>query len=89
MRKSTRVNLDGLLDHIQRYRVVTFFGVPAMYRMILEHDRIDYYDLGSLRCCFSGGDVLPVEVAERWFKKFGKLLRRELRAEERKKLEES
>jgi long-chain acyl-CoA synthetase len=67
-----RVNLDGLFDHIQRYEVLTFFGVPAMYRMILEHDRLDHYDLGSLKYCFSGGDVLPTEVAERWLKKFGK-----------------
>jgi long-chain acyl-CoA synthetase len=67
-----RVNLDGLFDHIQRYQVLTFFGVPAMYRMILEHDRVDYYNLSSLKYCFSGGDVLPTEVAERWLKKFGK-----------------
>jgi len=67
-----RVNLDGLFDHIQRYKVLTFFGVPAMYRMILEHDRIDHYDLSSLQYCFSGGDVLPAEVAERWLKNFGK-----------------
>lgn len=67
-----KVNLDGILDHIQRYRALTFFGVPAMYRMILEHDRIDYYDLSSLQYCFSGGDVMPLEVAERWLKKFGK-----------------
>jgi long-chain acyl-CoA synthetase len=67
-----RVNLDGLFDHIQRYQVLTFFGVPAMYRMILEHDRVDYYNLRSLQYCFSGGDVLPAEVAERWLKKFGK-----------------
>jgi len=67
-----RVNLDGLFDHIERYHVLTFFGVPALYRMILEHDRIDYYDLDSLKYCFCGGDVLPVEVADRWLKKFGK-----------------
>jgi long-chain acyl-CoA synthetase len=67
-----RVNLDGLFDHIQRYKILTFFGVPAMYRMILEHDRVDYYNLSSLKYCFSGGDVLPSEVAERWLKKFGK-----------------
>jgi long-chain acyl-CoA synthetase len=67
-----RVNVDGLFDHIERYKVLTFFGVPAMYRMILEHDRVDYYNLGSLQYCFSGGDVLPKEVAERWLKKFGK-----------------
>ncbi|MEW6375284.1 MAG: AMP-binding protein [Thermodesulfobacteriota bacterium] len=67
-----RVNLDGLFDHIERYKVLTFFSVPAMYRMILEHDRVDYYNLSSLKYCFSGGDVLPTEVAERWLKKFGK-----------------
>jgi long-chain acyl-CoA synthetase len=67
-----RVNLDGLFDHIQRYGILTFFGVPALYRMILEHDRADHYDLSSLEYCFSGGDVLPAEVAERWFKKYGK-----------------
>ena len=60
-----RVNLDGLMDHIQRYRILTFFGVPALYRMILEHDRVDFYDLSSLKYCFSGGDVLPQEVADR------------------------
>ena len=69
-----RVNLDGLFNHIQRYKILTFFGVPMMYRMILEHDRVDYYDLSSLKYCFSGGDVLPAEVAERWLKKFGILI---------------
>jgi long-chain acyl-CoA synthetase len=67
-----KVNLDGLFDHIQRYQVLTFFGVPALYRMILEHDRVDSYDLSSLRYCFSGGDVMPPEVADRWLKKYEK-----------------
>ena len=67
-----KVNLDGLFDHIQRYQVLTFFGVPALYRMILEHDRVDSYDLTSLRYCFSGGDVMPPEVADRWLKKYEK-----------------
>jgi long-chain acyl-CoA synthetase len=67
-----RVNLDAVFDHIQRYRATTFFAVPTMYRMILEHDRVDQYDLSSLQYCFSGGDVLPVEVARRWLGKYGK-----------------
>jgi long-chain acyl-CoA synthetase len=67
-----RVNLDATFDHVQRYRATSFFAVPAMYRMILEHDRIDQYDLSSLQYCFSGGDVLPVEVARRWEQKFRK-----------------
>lgn len=67
-----RLNLDATFDHIRRYRATSFFAVPTMYRLMLEHDRVDYYDLGSLKYCFSGGDVLPVEVARRWLKKFGK-----------------
>ena len=66
-----RVVLDAMFDHIQRYKASRMFAVPAMYRMILEHDRVDYYDLSSLRYCGTGGDVLPTEVANRWFKKFG------------------
>jgi len=69
-----KVNLDGLFAQIQRYGATTFFGVPTMYRMILEHDRLAYYDLGSLKYCFCAGDVLPIEVGERWHKKFGKPL---------------
>jgi long-chain acyl-CoA synthetase len=66
-----RVVLDAMFDHIQRYRATRMFAVPAMYRMILEHDRIDHYDLSSLKYCGTGGDVLPTEVANRWHKKFG------------------
>ncbi|MFH1350979.1 MAG: AMP-binding protein [Pseudomonadota bacterium] len=66
-----RMNLDGLMDTVQRYRAKTFVGVPALYRMILEHDRLDSYDLSSLCYCMSGGDVLPSEVARRWLDRFG------------------
>lgn len=65
-----RVHLDALFDCIQRYRATNMFAVPAMYRMILEHDRVDYYDLSSLRYCGTGGDALPVQVGNRWLKKF-------------------
>lgn len=67
-----KMNLDAIFDHIERYRARTFFGTPTLYRMILEHDRLDYYNLGSLQYNFSGGDVLPREVANRWLKKYGR-----------------
>jgi long-chain acyl-CoA synthetase len=67
-----KVNIDALLYSIEKYEAKTFFGVPALYRMILEHDRVDLYDLSSLLYCFSGGDVLPRETARRWKEKFGK-----------------
>jgi long-chain acyl-CoA synthetase len=67
-----KVNLDAIFDAVLRFRAKTLIGVPTLYRMILEHDRIDYYDLSSLEYCFNGGDVLPVEVNQRWRQKFGK-----------------
>jgi len=33
---------------------------------MLENDRLEQYDLSSLRYCYCGGDVLPVEVFKRW-----------------------
>ncbi len=65
-----KVNLDALFDSIQTVRATSLIGVPAFYRMILEHDRVDQYDLSSLKYCFSAGDVLPAEVARRWKKMF-------------------
>jgi long-chain acyl-CoA synthetase len=62
---------DAILETIQRYRVRWFLGVPALYRMILENDRLEKYDLSSLRYCYCGGDVLPVEVFNRWKERFG------------------
>ena len=66
-----RINMDATFDAIQRLKAKTMIGVPAMYRMILEHDRLHQYDLSSLKYCFSGGDVLPVEIGKRWKEKFG------------------
>jgi long-chain acyl-CoA synthetase len=59
-------NVDAILASIQRYGVRWMLGVPALYRMILENDRQDRYDLSSLRYCYCGGDVLPREVLARW-----------------------
>jgi len=63
--------VDALLRAIQRYKVRWMLGVPALYRMILENDRLDQYDLSSLRFCFCGGDVLPREVFNTWKERFG------------------
>ena len=58
--------VDAICETIERYRVRWLLGVPALYRMILENDRLDQYDLSSLTYCFCGGDVLPTEVFNRW-----------------------
>jgi long-chain acyl-CoA synthetase len=58
--------VDAILESIQRYGVRWLLGVPALYRMMLENDRLDQYDLSSLRYCYCGGDMLPSEVFSRW-----------------------
>jgi long-chain acyl-CoA synthetase len=70
-----RINLDAAFDAIQRFRAKTMIGVPALYRMILEHSRLNQYDLSSLEYCFSGGDVLPTDLGRRWLEKFGHPIR--------------
>lgn len=64
--------VDAILEAIQRHRVTLFLGAPTLYRMILENDRLKHYDLSSLRYCWSGGDVLPVEVFSRWKQHLGR-----------------
>jgi long-chain acyl-CoA synthetase len=47
-----QADVDAILEVIQRNKVELFAGVPTLYRMILENDRIDQYDLSSLRYCW-------------------------------------
>ncbi|MGE5255679.1 MAG: class I adenylate-forming enzyme family protein [Hyphomicrobiales bacterium] len=63
--------VDAILVSIQRWKIRWMLGVPALYRMMLENDRIDRYGLGSLKYCFCGGDVLPEEVKQRWRERCG------------------
>src|SRR5512136_2477583 len=63
--------VDAILRAIEKYQVRWMLGVPALYRMILENDRLDQYDLSSLKYCYCGGDVLPIEVSKRWKDLFG------------------
>ncbi|MDP3097335.1 MAG: AMP-binding protein [Syntrophales bacterium] len=62
--------VDSILEAIQKYKVRWMLGVPMLYRMILENDRIDQYDISSLKYCYCGGDVLPGEVYNKWREKY-------------------
>ena len=69
-----KVNVDATFEGIERFRATAMIGVPTLYRMMLEHDRLDQYDLSSVVYWYSAGDVLPVEVGKRWQEKFGKTI---------------
>jgi long-chain acyl-CoA synthetase len=63
--------IDAILEAIDKYGVTVFLGVPALYRMVLENDRLEQYDLSTLRYSFCGGDKLAAEIFRRWKAKFG------------------
>ncbi len=63
--------VDAILAAIERYHARWMLGVPALYRMILENDRQETYNLSSLKYCYCGGDVLPREVLARWKERVG------------------
>jgi len=69
-----KVNIDATFESIERFRATAMIGVPTLYRMMLEHVRIDQYDLSSVVYWYSAGDVLPVEVGKRWQEKFGRVI---------------
>jgi benzoate-CoA ligase family protein len=54
------------------YQPTIFFGVPVVYRMLLEHHRKgNALDTSSLRLCVSAGEALPAQLAEDWQKALG------------------
>ncbi len=51
-----------ILETAQRYQV-TLMELPAtVYQFILNECNLDEYDLSSVRCCFTGGERVPVHL---------------------------
>jgi long-chain acyl-CoA synthetase len=61
--------IENVMRVIQNERCTTYPGVPAMYIGIVNHPRINEFNLRSVRVCISGSAPLPMEVQE----KFGEL----------------
>jgi len=69
---SGRTNAERVLEFIERYRVTKLAGVPSLYRMMLGiRDAEKKYDLTSLKCLMSGGEVLPPETYLELKRRFG------------------
>jgi benzoate-CoA ligase family protein len=56
----------------QDYRPTIFFGVPVVYRMLLDHHReVARLDTSSVRLCISAGEALPAHLGQEWEDTFG------------------
>jgi benzoate-CoA ligase family protein len=56
-----------IAEVFQKYRPTVFFGVPTVFRMLLEHARQgNTLDTSSLRFSASAGEVLPIATWNEW-----------------------
>jgi benzoate-CoA ligase len=63
---------EVVLNIFKEYRPTIFFGVPVVYRMLLEHHRhVGRLDASSLRLCVSAGEALPAHLGLEWQDTFG------------------
>jgi benzoate-CoA ligase family protein len=68
-----RTKVDRVIELVKARRPTIFFAVPTLYAAILreaEEKKCDA-DFSSVRQCVSAGEALPVEIFERWKKRFG------------------
>jgi long-chain acyl-CoA synthetase len=61
-----RFQVGEVLEAIVRDRVTVFPGIPAMYSAINGYQRLDRYNLRSVRVCISGAGPLSPSVQERF-----------------------
>lgn len=62
-------NTTAILETMDRRRVTSFYGIPAVWRRIFEADRSGY-DLAALREANTGTSATPVELLETIAKTF-------------------
>lgn len=62
---------EDVMQTIEKYKITYFFGPPAFWVFILNHPKVNDYDLSSLRIGFSGGAALAAETFHQFRKRFG------------------
>jgi len=62
-------DIDQLFDQVENLGVTFFFGVPAMFLVMIQHPRWESLDLSNARLVMSGGGTCPTVVFEAFWKK--------------------
>lgn len=57
-----KFDAEETLKTIQKMKPTVFPGAPTMYIGLLNHPKINKYDLSSIKACISGSASLPVDV---------------------------
>ena len=59
-----RFTADTMLETIERYGCTGIYTAPTAYRVMI--DKVDRFDISSLRMCVSAGEHLPKATWEAW-----------------------
>ena len=68
----TLPDIGQILKNIAAYRATMFFAPPTVWIGMLRHPDFEKYDLSSLRKCYYGASIMPVEVLKEIMEKFPK-----------------
>ena len=67
-------NLEEVFKAIEKYKVKSFSGVPAMIHAMVSHPHADKYNTSTLESIGSGSAPLPVALLHAFEQKFGALV---------------
>ncbi|MHB8511613.1 MAG: FadD3 family acyl-CoA ligase [Actinomycetota bacterium] len=62
---------NAVLERIQSERISVLPGPPTLYQSMLNHPKLEEFDLSSLRLAVTGAAVVPVSLIERMHSKLG------------------
>ena len=69
-----RFEINGFLKTLQGTKPTIFPGVPTIFVAIVNHPKIDRFDLSSIRFCITGSAPMPVEVLRKFEKMTGSVI---------------
>ena len=63
-------DIVSILQNISKYRATMFFAPPTVWIGILRHPEFSRHDLSSLKKCYYGASIMPVEVLNEVVERF-------------------
>ena len=68
-------DLEDIIAAMEKYDVTLFYGVPTLYKYLLDVKRARRFSWKRLKYIFCGADTLHKEVREDWMRFIGKEIR--------------
>lgn len=61
-----RPDLDEMLSAVDKYRVTIWYGVPTLYKYLVDHPRTKRINWKKMKYCICGADTLHEATREDW-----------------------